>query len=469
MSTPAPAAAGTTRLSTGTVIDERFVVREFLGAGGFGDVYRAEQLLFGRGVRDVALKVFKAERVTAQNAAAVFNDGITLFSLMEDDPPPEVSRRMVQVYDIGVTRVPFERGYIAMRLIDGRRSLARELRRFEAHGMPVQATLWYLWRLLVPLAWLHQRTEPLVHGDLKPENVLLTDQHDIVLTDFGLAARLPLGAAGGTVAYDAPEVLLQGVGLPAADIYSLGVIWYEMLAGRHPFADVGLEALAAGDPVAYRRAHHDARLRPLARAAAPDRDDPAVLPSPARWNPALREHPQIDALLAKCMAERAPDRFHNARLLLDEVERYAKTGVIKEDWLEPSAMSAASPVAPSAAPDAAAPAKSPAARAADALALIAQGDPRRALAMLQDVLAAQSDFAPALAAQCKAHLALGDVEAAHRAIGPAYLGAPNDAVLMAAYADVLEASGQRQLAQALRQKAELERARAHVNPQRSAR
>lgn len=461
-------AAADMRLQPGAVIDERFVVREWLGAGAFGDVYRAEQLLFGRAVRHVALKVFKAERVTSDNVASVFADAITLFGLMEDDPPPEVASRMVQVYDVGLTRAPFERGYIAMRLVHGGRSLASEIRRFRAYPMPVETSLWYLSRLLVPLAWLHRQDQPLVHGDLKPENVLLTEKHDIVLTDFGLAARLPLGAAGGTVAYDAPEVLLHGVGTPAADIYSLGVAWYEMLAGRHPFADVGLEALAENRSDAYRRAHHEARKRRLGRADAGANEDAAVfLPSPARYNDDLRKHPQIEALLERCLAYRASERFANARLLLDEIERYAKTGAIRNDVIEPAVVQPATQEGEP--PHGDARVKTPEARVADALALITRGEAVQALATVQEVLAGDAKFAPALSAQSKALLALGRIADAQRILGPAYQQAPEDPVLMAAYADVIEAQGQRSLAQSLRQRAEVKRQRERGQKSRSER
>ena len=104
---------------------------------------------------------------------------------------------------------------------------------------------------------------PAVHGDLKPENVMLTLDSRLVLVDFGLAARMPLGVRGGTIAYDAPEKLLGLIGGPLADVYSVGVIWYELLTGLHPFKDVGLDATARGDADGYTQAHIASRKWPI--------------------------------------------------------------------------------------------------------------------------------------------------------------------------------------------------------------
>src|ERR1700730_5276953 len=90
-----PMSAGSARLNgqqSGTVLDQRFELREFLGAGNFGAVYRAKQLVFGRPIRDVALKLFKSDRVTRENVHEVFADAVTLIGLQEECPDPDVGR-----------------------------------------------------------------------------------------------------------------------------------------------------------------------------------------------------------------------------------------------------------------------------------------------------------------------------------------------------------------------------------------
>ena len=443
------AATPDTRLPIGTLVDGRFELCELLGSGGFGDVYRARQLLFGRPVREVALKVFKQRHVSAANAAKVFADAITLLGLIEDDPPPEVARRLVQVYDLGLTRSPDGRGYIAMRLVPGRRSLAGELRRFAGKGMPVQTSLWFLRRLLVPLAWLHRQDAALVHGDIKPENVLIAPDGDLVLSDFGLAARLPLGAVGGTLAYQAPEVLLQGTGTPSSDIYSLGVVWYEMLAGRAPFDGVGLEALAAGDEAGSRAAHHESRKRLLQPGGGWAHGDGAI-PSPAAFNPDLHEHPQIEALLARCLAYRSSQRLATGGALLAELDRYAASGAVSSHLL-------GEPAAPPTAEPAPAP-KTLAARVHDALAVLAAGNAERALTLVLALLDSHPGHAPALVVQAQALIALDRLDEARRLIGLAVGRHPGDATLVDAYADVTEACGQAAMAAALRRQAQQLRA-----------
>jgi len=89
--------------------------------------------------------------------------------------------------------------------------------------MPLATAMWFLRQLLVPLAWMHTLDVPVVHGDLKPDNVLLTPSGDVVLTDFGLAAHLPLRSLGGAISYQAPETLLQHGADSRADIMSSGM------------------------------------------------------------------------------------------------------------------------------------------------------------------------------------------------------------------------------------------------------
>ena len=102
-------------LPPGTVLNDRFEIKKFLGAGGFGEVYWAKQLVFRHALRDVALKLFKSDKVNAQNVHEVFGDAITLIGLQEASPSTEVAGHLIQVYDIGILEAPWHRAFLSMK------------------------------------------------------------------------------------------------------------------------------------------------------------------------------------------------------------------------------------------------------------------------------------------------------------------------------------------------------------------
>jgi len=333
-----PATSQRPHLTPGTVVGDRFEISDFLGAGSFGEVYRARQLLFGRGFRNVALKLFAEGVVTAENAREILNDALVVFGLLDENPTMEVAAHLVQVYDMGIVAAPAPRAFMSMRLIPGKKTLRSEVYRFRyAGGMPVSLSLRYMRELLLPLAWMHSLETPAVHGDLKPENVMLSEDSRLVLVDFGLAARMPLGVRGGTIAYDAPEKLLGLMGGPTADVFSVGVIWYELLTGQHPFQNVGLEATGRGDSEGYTQAHIAARKWPICGKdkLPPEQWQNRIAPASEINRDLAEQHPQIELLLNKCLADDMVERFANARVLLDMVENYiGKDGTLTKSDLE---------------------------------------------------------------------------------------------------------------------------------------
>ncbi|NQU36109.1 MAG: protein kinase, partial [Actinobacteria bacterium] len=242
-------------LERGTLLDDRFEIVEFLGAGSLGEVYRAKQLAFGQTMREVAIKLFRVDKVTSDNIHDVFYDVIVLVGLLEDLPALGVASRLMRVYDIGVLKTPAPRAFVSMKLIRGKKTLANIIRQRRHGGMRVRTSLGLLRQILTPLAWMHTLDQPIAHGNIKPGNVLMDEESNLILTDFGLAARLPLGSFGGAIQYQAPESLQAGEVSASADVYAIGLIWYKMLTGRHPF-----EAIAAGDVRAFVQAHY--RIRP---------------------------------------------------------------------------------------------------------------------------------------------------------------------------------------------------------------
>jgi serine/threonine protein kinase len=436
------------RLATGTVLDDRFQIISFLGAGSFGEVYQATQLIFGKRFREVALKLFAANRVSTANVDDIFNDAITLIGLQEENPSAEVSRRLVQIYDMGVLKAPEQRAFMSMKLVRGKQTLDTAVQQFSATGggMPVALSLRYLRQLLVPLAWMHALDPAIVHGDLKPDNVLLNEKSEVILTDFGLAARMPISSMGGAIAYQAPEKLLGADAGTASDIYAVGLIWYEMLTGRHPFEDVGLEAKAAGDDKGFVRAHQAARKWPM--RAAREGDDPH---KPERIRPAselneeFKDHPQLEALLSGCLAYEQSKRFSNAALLLMQVERYLKNGVLEMGELAtviqaPEAEDVEAELGQ----------KSAEASLRDAETLLAQGKSQRALETVEGVMKGSPNLLPAILLKARCLAGVKRTEEAMQIWAEARRLAPRDPAVYEAQAEIYQAEGKRGMAETAR-------------------
>jgi len=203
-----------------------------VGQGGFATVYRAEQLSLNR---PVALKVMLADLGTEAHRQRFDQERDILVRLGEH---PYV----VDVHDAGLT--PEDRPFIVMRLY-GAGSLAARLQR--TGPLPVAETVAVIARIASALDAAHAMG--VLHRDVKPENVLLTDTGEPALSDFGICAlagpALGAGAEGAffTVAHAAPEVLEHQRFSVASDVYALASTAYQLLAGRPAFEGVGLQTM----------------------------------------------------------------------------------------------------------------------------------------------------------------------------------------------------------------------------------
>ncbi|GAA1529786.1 serine/threonine-protein kinase [Kribbella lupini] len=206
------------------LVAERYRVGDPLGRGGMGEVYRATDELLGR---EVALKLLLPARREPEMAARFHREARAAASL--SDP------HVVSAYDFG----PYEDGFfIAMELVEGR-TVAVELRLCGPFG-PDRA-LDVIRQSAAGLAAAHRND--IVHRDVKPQNLLLTADGTVKVTDFGIARFLTdttttLTATGqilGSVHYLAPE---RAQGLPAgkaSDVYALGCVLYQLVTGHAPF------------------------------------------------------------------------------------------------------------------------------------------------------------------------------------------------------------------------------------------
>lgn len=432
------------RLPLGTRLDDRFEIVEFLGAGSFGEVYRARQLIFDRCFRDVALKLFAADRVNPANVEDVFADAITLVGLQEEVPTYEVSRHLVQIYDMGLLRTPEPRAFMSMKLVHGKRTLWDPIRQFSSGGgMPVMLSLNYLRQLLIPLAWMHTLDLPVIHGDLKPENILLTDESLVILTDFGLAARMPGGTIGGTMSYEAPEKLAGHEGGEASDIYAVGLIWYEMLTGEHPFkgVDVGLH-----DRTQLTHGHLVARKWQVRSARPGVLDDDERIPPASEKNTELRDHPQVEAMLNRCLCWAQSERYPNAARLLAHIDTYARSGKLTGEELAVVMRAATAQHETARSPQ-----RNPEAIVANAEALLLQGQVKRAIEEAEKALQIDKRLLAALLVKARSLSALGtNLDEARRLCHEAGKLHPNEPAVLDAEAEVLAKAGKNNQAQQLR-------------------
>ncbi|MGC5616300.1 PASTA domain-containing protein [Georgenia sp. Z1491] len=208
----------------GHLVDERYRIIERIARGGMASVYRAQDL---RLERVVAVKIMHPHLAESPDFVRRFRREARAAARLSH---PGV----VAVHDQGVAG---ESSYLAMELVDGP-NLRDELR---ARGsLTLGQTLDVLDQVLDALAAAHRAG--LVHRDIKPENILVTADGRVKVADFGLARAISettaatSGTVLGTVAYIAPETVLDGVADPPADVYGVGVVAYELLTGAQPFS-----------------------------------------------------------------------------------------------------------------------------------------------------------------------------------------------------------------------------------------
>ncbi|MBZ4333132.1 protein kinase [Corallococcus sp. AS-1-12] len=216
-----------------------FVIRERVGAGGMGVVYRAEHPLIGK---HAAIKVMRAELVSPEQEQRLLVEARAVNAIRHPG--------VLDIFNFGT--LPDCRPYVVMELLQGQ-SLADRMR--EQGRMDVGTTAWVLEQVLAALAAAHRAG--VVHRDLKPANVFLMEQPDgaplIKLVDFGIAkvmqehdalARAD-GSTVGTPDFMAPEQVRGGEVGPAADLYALGVMAFHMLTGTRPFQGDNVQVMFA--------------------------------------------------------------------------------------------------------------------------------------------------------------------------------------------------------------------------------
>jgi len=312
---------------------ERYQLGEEIARGTYGIVHRATDLETGR---IVALKRLRIDRRPGSALERFFREARLAAGL--DHP------NIVRVYDVGWEE---EYAFFTMELLEGP-TLEERLRQ---GAIPLPEALTIGTALAGALDHLHRRG--VLHRDLKPANIVLTPRGPVI-TDFGVAVSPALsrltetGELVGTPAYMAPEVLREGArGADArSDLYSLGTVLYEMVAGRAPFEASSflelshqvLEVEPIAPPALANPILRCLRKRPSERFASGAELAAALLPSP-RSRPRLRPFLAVLGILvllsgivaAGRARRRASPSLPRPRLRIDSSPQGARVALVEAD------------------------------------------------------------------------------------------------------------------------------------------
>ena len=272
----------------GTLLAERYEILELLGQGGMGAVYKAHDLELER---LVALKLIRPDLASNPEILRRFKQELILAR--------EVTHRnVIRIFDLGQAK-GFK--FITMEFVEGRdlRAILRERGK-----LPPEETVQIISQVCRALESAH--AAGVVHRDLKPQNVMLDAKDRVYVMDFGIAHSLETpgmtqtGALMGTPEYMSPE---QAKGIkvdPRSDLFSLGIIFYELLTGISPFkADTALATLLK---------------RTQERPQPPAEVDPTIPKA-------------ISDVVMKCLEIDRDQRFSNAREILEDLGQEAPTSV----------------------------------------------------------------------------------------------------------------------------------------------
>lgn len=259
-------------------------IDRLIGRGGMASVYYAVDIRLNR---PAAVKVISpAYRENQAFTTRFIQEARAVASWRHEN--------IVQVYHAGEEDGLF---YFAMEYIDGV-NLAQILSAHAVQGkrLPVSDVLRYGRAIASALDYAHRKG--VIHRDVKPLNVLAASDGRVVLTDFGIALNTSQGSIGevfGSPHYIAPEQARRSnEAVPQSDLYSLGIMLYEMLTGTLPFDDPSPTSIA------------------LQHLTQPP-------PSPRRFNPALNE--ETEAVLLRALRKNPSERFSTAKALMDALEQ----------------------------------------------------------------------------------------------------------------------------------------------------
>jgi serine/threonine-protein kinase len=260
----------------------RYEIISELGQGAMGVVYKATDPLIDRTVAIKTINLGMAQEEKEEYEARFYQEAKAAGRLSHPN--------IVTIYDVGKSG---EVAYIAMEFLQG-----RELRDILNDGqtLPVQQVLDIVIQVALGLAYAHEHG--IVHRDVKPSNIMVIRDGHVKITDFGIArmesasVRTQTGMVLGSPKYMSPEQVMGKLIDQRSDIFSLGVMLYEMLTGKAPFAGENVNAIM------YQTLN-------------------GVPPPPCTVNSAVPD--MLNFIVAKALAKGLDDRYQNAKDLADDL------------------------------------------------------------------------------------------------------------------------------------------------------
>lgn len=265
----------------GKKLSGRYKLLEVIGGGGMANVYLARDMILER---DVAIKILRLDFVHDEEFIKRFHrEAYSATSLNHPN--------IVNIYDVGEEENIY---YIVMEYVPG-----QTLKQYIQKHAPISVdrTLAIMEQLTSAIAHAHQNQ--IIHRDIKPQNILI-DQNGIVkITDFGIAMALSsttithTNSVLGSVHYLSPEQARGGIATKKSDIYSLGIVMFELLTGKLPFSGESAVSIA---------------LKHLQ----------SNTPSPRRWNPDIPQ--SVENIILKSTAKDAFYRYQSAEDMEEDLE-----------------------------------------------------------------------------------------------------------------------------------------------------
>ena len=271
-----------------TIVNDRYEIGKRIGRGGMAEIFQARDILLDR---PVAMKVLFPEFATDPAFVERFRREAQAAANLNHP-------NIVAVYDWGKVNNTY---YIAMEYVNGR-TLADILK--QSGTLTPMQVCDVMSEVASALISAHQNG--VIHRDIKPGNILVSTTGQVKVADFGIARALgagveqgltQTGAVMGTATYFSPEQAQGASTDQRSDIYSLGVVMYEMLSGVAPFT--GENAVA----IAYKQVHERAMPLDQRLASVP---------------------PEVAAIVAKCMEKSPDDRYSSAEEVRDELRRFVE-------------------------------------------------------------------------------------------------------------------------------------------------